>query len=122
MSNRQKVTEELQPAEFIEVKGWKAIGNKLVDKKILSIREASSGDEEKEEAEEPEEPQKPSGKSGVQGNLFNAPVKAAKKEPARPVKKPAPPKAKKGPPTRKGSSGASKGGYLLAGDTIEFDV
>lgn len=32
MSQRQKVTEILQPADFIEVKGWKAMGNKLVDK------------------------------------------------------------------------------------------
>ncbi len=124
MSNRQKITEELQPAEFIEVKGWKAIGNKLIDKKILSIREASAPEDDKEETEEPEEPKTPPVKSGVQGNLFNTPAKASKKEVAKPVKKPVSPKSgsKKSPVKKKGSGGPSKGGYLLAGDTIEFDV
>ncbi|MEO5906029.1 MAG: DNA gyrase/topoisomerase IV subunit A, partial [Saprospiraceae bacterium] len=124
MSNRQKVSEELQPAEFIEVKGWKAIGNKLIDKKILSIREASASEDEKEDVDEPDEPKTPPVKSGVQGNLFSAPVKASKKEAAQPAKKPAQskPKPRNRPVNKKGSSGQSKGGYLMAGDTIEFDV
>ena len=33
-SGQQKVVETLQLADFIDVKGWKAIGNKLVDKKL----------------------------------------------------------------------------------------
>ena len=56
MSQRQKVTEVLQPAEFIEVKGWKAIGNKLVDKKLISIQEQGKAEDTDIDEDEQEDP------------------------------------------------------------------
>ena len=120
MSQRQKVTEVIQPAAFIEVKGWKAIGNKLIDKKLISIQEQSKAEDQEDDAEE-EEDTHPSGTSGgVQADLFGSPSKGL----AKPTKtdgtkqsvqkKNAPPDGKK----RKSKGGGS----LKAGDTIEFDV
>ena len=40
----QKQEQVLDVRAFIDVKGWKAIGNKLMDKKILSINPAVAGD------------------------------------------------------------------------------
>ena len=120
MSQRQKVTEVIQPAAFIEVKGWKAIGNKLIDKKLISIQEQSKAEDQEDDAEE-EEDTHPSGTSGgVQADLFGSPskglAKPTKTDGTKPSvqKKNAPPDGKKGKP--KG------GGSLKAGDTIEFDV
>ena len=116
MSQRQKVTETLQPAEFIEVKGWKAIGNKLVDKKLISVKEIT-GPEEKDDADEEEGDDGPGGgQGGIQGDLFGAPSgnvpKAKKGDTAKP------PAKGKGDPKGKGGKDA----YLHTGDTIEFDV
>lgn len=51
--------EEIELTEFIDVKGWKAIGNTLGDKaklkKVSLVREESAGDQNGEEAEEEEE-------------------------------------------------------------------
>lgn len=53
MSQRQKVAEVVVPSEFMEVKGWKAIGNKLVDKKLISAKtEAPEAEEDEEEDDE----------------------------------------------------------------------
>ena len=115
MSNRQKVTEELRPADFIEVKGWKAIGNKLIDKKLISIRDLSSPEDDTPEAEENDDtPPSPGGK-GVQGDLFSAPSKT------KSAKAP-PPKAKPRPAVKKKGGKAKNQGFLMAGDSIEFDV
>ena len=38
-SRRNMETEEIDLAEFIDVKGWKAVGNKLTEEKILSVEE-----------------------------------------------------------------------------------
>jgi hypothetical protein len=85
MSNRQKVTELFQPAEFIEVKGWKAIGNKLIDKKLISIQAQQSEEESDAETEDAEEvPPTAEKKKAVQADLFSAPVSKSK-----PVTKPA---------------------------------
>ena len=126
MSQRQKVTEELQPAEFIEVKGWKAIGNKLVDRKLISINEPAVTEASKDDDED----DGPAGippKKGVQADLFTAPAKKPAKKsakaPAKPVKK-GKPKAGGKPPKQaaKKSNEADQGdNFLFAGDTIEFD-
>ena len=42
--NKETVTYELELAGFIDVKGWKAKGNKLTDKKILKIQQLRSED------------------------------------------------------------------------------
>jgi topoisomerase-4 subunit A len=138
MSNRQKVTEVFQPAEFIEVKGWKAIGNKLVDKKLISVQAQQNEEEAEIEVEEEAEEEivpKTSTKKAVQADLFSAPSvksKPIKAAPKKPAKKAAPKKqahkkavtkgvAKKKVKEVKGKK--SKGGkYLKTGDTIEFDV
>ncbi|MBP7239310.1 MAG: DNA gyrase/topoisomerase IV subunit A [Saprospiraceae bacterium] len=120
MSQRQKVTEVIQPAAFIEVKGWKAIGNKLIDKKLISIQEQSKA-EDQEDDEEEEEDTHPSGTSGgIQADLFGSLSKGSPK-PTKTAgtkqsvqKKNAPPDGKK--------DKSKGGGSLKAGDTIEFDV
>ena len=144
MSNRQKVTELFQPAEFIEVKGWKAIGNKLIDKKLISIQAQQSEEESDAEMEEADEvPATPEKKKAVQADLFSAPVsksklsakaetepaakskaKPAPKTPSKPAKKSS---AKTSPKTAKkaskkpAKSKKGKGGkYLKTGDTLEW--
>ena len=119
MSQRQKVTEVIQPASLIEVKGWKAIGNKLVDKKLISIQEQSKGEDQEDDTEE-EEPN-PSGTSGgVQADLFGSISKPVPKV-TKPAGSKQPQQKKNSPPD--GKKGKSKGGgSLKAGDTIEFDV
>ncbi len=128
MSNRQKVTEDLQPAEFIEVKGWKALGNKLVDKKLISIQEpvktAESQDDPKDGQDGAPLPVTP----GVQTDLFGS--ARTSKTSAAPPSKPAAQKKTLTPPAasskkgtgKKGASGGKNDDYLMAGDTIEFDV
>ena len=119
MSQRQKITEELKPAEFIEVKGWKAIGNKLIDKKLISIREPVIAGESDPEEEKGADLKIPKIK-GVQAELFKAPVKSIPKKVTA---------TKKAKPTGKPSKRAGKRinnddheGYLFAGDIVEFDV
>ncbi|HZV70347.1 MAG TPA: DNA gyrase/topoisomerase IV subunit A [Saprospiraceae bacterium] len=111
MSQRQKITEELQPADFIEVKGWKALGNKLVDKKLISIKDQSASAQGKytDDNEDPEESEEKKPVKAIQAELFKSPSKkgTGSKEPEKPSKS-------------KGKN-AKDDGYLLAGDTIEFD-
>jgi len=134
MSNRQKVTELLQPAEFIEVKGWKAIGNKLVDKKLISIQ-AQQGEEEEAEVEVEDEDEAPptTTKKAVQADLFSGAQAKSKSKEVKPVaKKKMPEKqATKKPPAKAVAKNVKKkvkgkqdkdDRYLKTGDTIEFDV
>lgn len=117
MSQRQKVTEILQPADFIEVKGWKAMGNKLVDKKLISIREQAKPEDRDDQMEEEEDGSGPESKSGVQADLFGGLAKDLTD-----VKKPGK-GGKPSPPVKGGGKGKGKGdGFLHTGDTIEFDV
>ena len=127
MSNRQKVTEILQPAEFIEVKGWKAIGNKLIDKKIISIQPEQSNSDDDGGAEADEEVNEKPAKA-VQADLFGAPAKG-KPKPAtkQTAQATSSVKAKAvAKPSSKGGGGKAKKksrkDYLEAGDSIEFDV
>ncbi len=39
MANRQKQTQTVDLADFIDVKGWKAIGNKLEEAKLIAVKE-----------------------------------------------------------------------------------
>lgn len=112
--NKEKHTELLFLEDFIDVKGWKAIGNKLGEFKILKIEDASKVDLEKagieiekseEETETPEP--KPSPKKAVQA-----------KKPAPKAKRTAKKAATKKKTTRK-TKGSN--GKLNPGDTIEFD-
>jgi topoisomerase-4 subunit A len=115
MSQRQKVEEVLQPAEFIEVKGWKALGNKLVDKKLISIREQPKAEEKEEDSDEEDTSGPVGGKGAIQADLFGTPAKKITND-----KKGDKPKAAPSKPTSKGKS---KGDDTLhTGDTIEFDV
>ena len=115
MSQRQKVVEVFQPAEFIEVKGWKAIGNKLVDKKLISVQ-VQGGTEAADEAETEDEEIPSTGKS-VQADLFGSPKGGAK--PAAKGKKSS--KAQD-TPSGKGKGKGKGDNFLHTGDTIEFDV
>ncbi len=112
MSQRKKVVEVVHPASFIEVKGWKALGNKLVDKKLISTEEEAP----KQEKPKSSGPKKTSstGNGGKQGDLFASEAEGEEvKSPAKKGKK----KAGKSSKKKRGS-----GDQLSAGDTIEFDV
>ncbi len=39
MANRQKQNKEVNLADFIEIKGWKALGNRLEDARLISVQE-----------------------------------------------------------------------------------
>jgi len=45
MANRQKQSSEVNLADFIEVKGWKAVGNKLEDAKLIAVKEKAEDEE-----------------------------------------------------------------------------
>ena len=125
MSQRQKVTEEVQPAEFIEVKGWKAIGNKLIDKKLISIRDLDQVQENDETAGE----EAPALTKSVQPDLFAGPSKKSPPTKPKSSAKSSPKAKSKSKPTGKPHKGSGKksagdepqDGFLFAGDTIEFD-
>ncbi len=111
MSQRQKVTEVLQAAEFIEVKGWKALGNKLINKKLISIKEPSLPEPDSPwDGDEPEDPQGSPTRNAIQSDLFNNTEQTTGK--SKKQEKPAGPNGKK----------SKDSGFLLAGDTIEFDL
>lgn len=59
---KEKYEMEVDIDNFVDIKGWKALGNKLVDGKLLKIEETSF----LEETEVPEKEEKPK-----QGDLFN---------------------------------------------------
>jgi len=93
--DKQKKEVDLFLADFVDIKGWKALGNKVGEFKVLKVEEMEEVSEE-EEAELTQE-EKPKKKT------------PAKKAPA-----------KKKSNAKKGSK--SKGNSdLKAGDTIEFD-
>ena len=105
-----------QKLPAIEIKGWKAIGNKLIDKKLISIKEIK-GPEEGDDADDDGGDDTPSGgQGGVQGDLFGS-QESGKSKAEKQVKGKAGEKDKAG---KKGKSG--KDSFLHTGDTIEFDV
>jgi len=44
-ANKKKHVELLKPADFIDLKGWKALGNKLTEAKLLSVKEVETESE-----------------------------------------------------------------------------
>ncbi len=121
--------------EFVDPKGWKALGNKFVDSKVWKITVV--GDEKPTPSPSDTPPKKEDPESKT---LFEeappkeekaAPKKAVKKEekpkakkksaPKKPAaKKETKPKAKKAAPKKK--SKPPKGGKLKPGDSIDFDL
>lgn len=94
--NKQKHDETLDIAEFIDVKGWKALGNKLGEYKILKLEKANENEEIAEiEAKEDEKPKKNVKKSVT--------------------------KSKKVSQKKSGTSKKGNKNDLTPGDTIEFD-
>ncbi len=81
MSQRQKVVESIQPAEYIEIKGWKAIGNKLVDKKLISVQEEDS-QQEAEPIKTEDRKKSDTGSGSMQGDLFGSDESSVEKEKA----------------------------------------
>lgn len=43
--NSKKVEGEIDLTSFVDVKGWKAIGNKVSDQRLTGIREVNGGQE-----------------------------------------------------------------------------
>ncbi|MDX1478062.1 MAG: DNA gyrase/topoisomerase IV subunit A [Saprospiraceae bacterium] len=104
-SKNKKQTDTVDLAEFIDVKGWKALGNKLTDKKLISVEpEVPEGAEKPEPAASETAAEAPAGKPAE---------KPAEKPAARTTRKKSKPK-----------KGDDKGqnGTLFTGDTIEFDL
>lgn len=139
MGNK-KSDHKLYPEDFIDVKGWKALGNKLSEYKIISIEEIPAEQKLAPEEVVEETPSSPPAKvkSGkAQGVLFpeaevtekpkkkskaakSVPKKVEKKKPA--AKKEPPKKAAKGASKKKSQQNEKGNGRLKAGDTIEFDL
>ena len=93
-----KEEETTNLAEFIDVKGWKAIGNRLIDRKIISMEDLSK------EIEEPNEKDDNSADSDMPSEgLFAKP---------------------KDPSSQNGQSKKDKDDddSISMGDTIDFDV
>ncbi len=111
--NREKIEEELNLVEFVSVKGWKALGNKLGEFKILKIedltpRQQTVKDETELDTANPESSklnQEISADSSNKENKNQADTEQDSKEKATPIKKP-----------------TIKDNKLNFGDTIEFDV
>lgn len=97
------MTGEISLGDFMDVKGWKAVGNKLSDQALTGVKEIESN-----AAAPPAE--KPAVEV-LQADLFGAP---------EPIEKPAAEKIKKEKPPQKAKPAEDKKTYK-AGDTIEFD-
>lgn len=54
-ANNEKHEGELAPADFVDVKGWKALGNKLMEYKVLKVTEIVEEKKAKVEAQETKE-------------------------------------------------------------------
>ena len=96
MKNKEKIEERLKLSDFIDVKGWRALGNKLGEFKIITSKDTSP-----EIVKEIEEPVEENKEETIQTDLFGAPP--SKDEIAK-----------------KSSDKPDTG--LSTGDTIEFDV
>ena len=51
-SKNKKIDSELDLDAFIDVKGWKALGNRLIDRKLVFVQRLDEGDEEEEDDED----------------------------------------------------------------------
>ncbi len=107
--NKEKHDEVLKLEEFIEVKGWKAIGNKLGDYKILKIEDAGSNTDPDVEIIT-EESETSGSSSRPKSNSTRGTKSGSGNKKSTTKKKKAPTKGKKG-----------NSDPLQAGDIIEFD-
>jgi len=131
-SGNKKQEHSVALHDFIEVKGWKALGNKLTEYKIISFNELHHGAPETPELKQEVPAKRQVSKSDPksQATLFpDTPEKKdVKKAPKKSVKKAstkstATKKGAKKTPKRPPKKGKGKSpGNLKAGDTIEFDL
>ena len=66
--NSNKVEGTLNVAEFVDVKGWKAIGNKLTDMKLLSVKQLAGA----QKTQQPESAQEVEAKTDEDTKAFHA--------------------------------------------------
>jgi len=109
---KNKKTEgELDFVNFIDLKGWKALGNRLADHKITTVKEII-----KEESEKPRTTKK------ATKPKTTTKTKATPKAKAKPAAKAkAKPTAKKATPKKTTRKKGGKNGRLKPGDSIELD-
>ncbi len=104
-ANNKSLEGKINLSEFVDVKGWKSLGNKLSDRKLIKVSRI----------------EKP-----VQTELFDEPKpeKPAPKKKTAPKKKATPKKKTptKKTPTKKKTTTKKQPDKLKPGDTIEFDV
>jgi topoisomerase IV subunit A len=111
-------SETIKLDEFIDIKGWKALGNKLTYAKITGFKLLTSSEEAmpEEESKDDEQEEKSGKKNEATVKKKEIPVK--KKE--IPVKKKEPPAAKKAPKAKDTKKGKKSKGYDV-GTTITLD-
>jgi len=105
--DKVKKEEVLNLAEFVDIKGWKALGNKLGEFKILKIEEVETEAEIIEEKVETSKP-KARPKAASKAKPKAAPKKTATKAKATPKKKPAAKPAKKSTATARKKAAPAK--------------
>ena len=115
-ANNKKQVGELDICQFIDIKGWKALGNKLMDKKILTIQEksAASSNGAAKPVKEKEDPQ-PEVKEEPKATKPKAAKTPAKRKSTR--KPPAAPEL-----FDSADEDSDDQDKFTTGDTIEFDV
>ena len=96
MKNKEKIEENLKLSDFIDVKGWRALGNKLGEYKIITSKDTSP-----EIVKEVEEAVEENKEEPIQTDLFGAP-------PSKDI--------------AEGKSKDKSDNDLSTGDTIEFDI
>lgn len=101
-AKNKKHEAELDFNEFMDTKGWKAIGNKLTDFKLISVNDISPELED----EKPKKAAPPNVKEKEEKPENKPEVKAAEKKKSNPAAKKMPPKDEK----------------LHPGDTLDFDI
>jgi topoisomerase-4 subunit A len=138
-TKRKKESQEVNLTEFIDVKGWKAIGNKFTTEPVLELKLLASDDEGPEGPEpEPEQPDLPEeerelsaaadpSEPGDAAEAVGEAAEAATPQAATPTPAPAAPKAPKppkaGPAAEPAASAAPETEQSIElGTTIEFDV
>jgi topoisomerase-4 subunit A len=116
-SGKSTVDKELDLQEFIDVKGWKALGNKLGEFKITKVRDLDEEDSGKKDSASDQEESKTDRKTTKKGE------KKEKKEGEKPKDSGENPSQKTKPKsrTKDQKKEEKKDGDYNIGDTIEFD-
>ena len=105
MKGKAKQVKELDISLFVGIKGWKALGNKLGEHKILKVEDQSTAGVDIDAEYEIEEKSSKSETSKTKSSLKKAATSKGK-----------------GKSASKSKKGKSKDGDKLSpGDTIEFD-